>query len=30
MDYGVVVNLMSELQRSGATSVGLVTEPPPQ
>jgi biopolymer transport protein ExbD len=24
------VNLMSELQRSGATSVGLVTEPPPQ
>ena len=30
VDYGVVVNLMSELQRSGATSVGLVTEPPPQ
>jgi biopolymer transport protein TolR len=28
VDYGVVVNLMSELQLAGATSVGLVTEPP--
>ena len=28
VDYGVVVNLMSELQNAGATSVGLVTEPP--
>ena len=27
VDYGVVVNLMSELQLAGATSVGLVTEP---
>ena len=27
VDYGVVVNLMSELQLVGATSVGLVTEP---
>ena len=27
VDYGVVVNLMSELQIAGATSVGLVTEP---
>ncbi len=26
--YGVVVNLMSELQSAGAPSVGLVTEPP--
>jgi len=26
--YGVVVNLMSELQKAGASSVGLVTEPP--
>lgn len=26
--YGAVVNLMSELQRAGASSVGLVTEPP--
>ena len=30
VEYGVVVNLMSELQRAGATSVGLVTEPPKQ
>jgi len=30
VDYGVVVNLMSELQRAGASSVGLVTEPPSQ
>ena len=28
VDYGVVVNLMSELQAAGASSVGLVTEPP--
>ncbi len=28
VDYGVVVNLMSELQGAGAPSVGLVTEPP--
>ncbi|MDG1818750.1 MAG: protein TolR [Porticoccaceae bacterium] len=28
VDYGVVVNLMSELQAAGAPSVGLVTEPP--
>jgi biopolymer transport protein TolR len=28
VDYGIVVNLMSELQRAGAKSVGLVTEPP--
>lgn len=28
VDYGAVVNLMSELQRAGASSVGLVTEPP--
>ena len=27
VDYGVVVNLMSELQAAGAPSVGLVTEP---
>lgn len=27
VDYGSVVNLMSELQLSGASSVGLVTEP---
>ncbi len=26
--YGVVVNLMTELQSAGAPSVGLVTEPP--
>ena len=30
VDYGVVVNLMSELQQAGAPSVGLVTEPPRQ
>ena len=29
VDYGVVVNLMSELQIAGATAVGLVTEPRP-
>lgn len=28
VDYGAVVGLMSELQRAGAASVGLVTEPP--
>ena len=28
VDYGVVVQLMTELQRAGAESVGLVTEPP--
>ncbi|MGB0450233.1 MAG: protein TolR [Porticoccaceae bacterium] len=28
VDYGTVVNLMSELQVAGAPSVGLVTEPP--
>jgi len=28
VDYGVVVDLMSELQLAGAPSVGLVTEPP--
>lgn len=28
VSYGVVVNLMSELQSAGAPSVGLVTEPP--
>ena len=27
VDYGIVVNLMSELQGAGAASVGLVTEP---
>jgi len=30
VDYGSVVNLMSELQHAGATSVGLVTEPASQ
>lgn len=30
VDYGSVVNLMSELQLAGATSVGLVTEPSSQ
>ena len=30
VDYGKVVNLMSELQLAGAPSVGLVTEPPTQ
>ena len=30
VDYGAVVNLMSELQLAGAPSVGLVTEPPKQ
>ncbi len=28
VDYGVVVNLMTQLQKAGAPSVGLVTEPP--
>ena len=28
VDYGSVVNLMSELQLAGAPAVGLVTEPP--
>lgn len=28
VDYGVVVQLMSELQGAGAEGVGLVTEPP--
>ena len=28
VEYGIVVNLMSELQGAGAPSVGLVTEPP--
>jgi len=28
VDYGSVVELMSELQNAGASSVGLVTEPP--
>jgi len=28
VDYGVVVDLMSELQLAGAPAVGLVTEPP--
>ncbi|WKD49145.1 protein TolR [Microbulbifer spongiae] len=27
-DYGLIVNAMTELQRAGAPSVGLVTEPP--
>ena len=28
LPYGVIVNLMQVLQESGATSVGLITEPP--
>ena len=28
VEYGSVVGLMSELQKAGASSVGLVTEPP--
>lgn len=28
VEYGSVVELMSELQKAGASSVGLVTEPP--
>jgi biopolymer transport protein TolR len=28
VDYGIVVSLMSQLQSAGASSVGLVTEPP--
>ncbi|VUD52759.1 Biopolymer transport protein ExbD [Thalassocella blandensis] len=30
VEYGLVVNLMSELQKAGAPSVGLVTDPPNQ
>lgn len=29
VEYGIVVNLMTELQGAGAPSVGLVTDPPP-
>jgi biopolymer transport protein TolR len=28
LSYGVVVNLMNVLQQAGASSVGLITEPP--
>ena len=28
LNYGVIVNLMNVLQVAGATSVGLITEPP--
>jgi len=28
VEYGLVVNLMSELQNAGAPTVGLVTDPP--
>ena len=28
LNYGVIVNLMNVLQLAGATSVGLITEPP--
>ena len=28
VEYGVVVSLMTELQKAGAPSVGLVTDPP--
>ena len=28
LDYGKVVEVMTALQRAGATSVGLITEPP--
>lgn len=28
VEYGIVVSLMTELQNAGASSVGLVTEPP--
>ncbi len=28
VDYGLVVNMMTALQSAGASSVGLVTEPP--
>jgi biopolymer transport protein TolR len=28
LEYGVVVGVMTSLQRAGATSVGLITEPP--
>ncbi len=28
LDYGVVVGVMTVLQRAGAESVGLITEPP--
>ena len=30
VEYGLVVNVMSELQKAGAPSVGLVTDPPTQ
>ena len=30
LNYGVIVNLMNVLQGAGATSVGLITEPPSQ
>ncbi len=30
VNYGIVVGLMTELQKAGAPSVGLVTEPPQQ
>ncbi len=30
LSYGVVVDLMNSLQMAGATSVGLITEPPRQ
>lgn len=30
VEYGLVVNVMSELQQAGASSVGLVTDPPSQ
>jgi biopolymer transport protein TolR len=28
LDYGTVVRVMTELQKAGAGSVGLITEPP--
>ena len=28
LNYGIIVNLMNVLQLAGATSVGLITEPP--
>jgi len=28
LDYGMVVNVMTALQRAGAESVGLITDPP--
>eukprot|EP01026_Neomeris_dumetosa_P029204 TRINITY_DN2366_c0_g1_i2.p2 TRINITY_DN2366_c0_g1~~TRINITY_DN2366_c0_g1_i2.p2 ORF type:complete len:182 (-),score=28.75 TRINITY_DN2366_c0_g1_i2:751-1296(-) len=30
VEYGIVVSLMTELQKAGAPSVGLVTDPPDQ